>query len=55
VDKRARDPVSSTEMDVKVDLTLDIQFDDGTAVIETLKEIQARVADTLEAFQPEFQ
>lgn len=54
-EKRARDPVSGKEMNVKLNLTVEIQFSDGTPVIETLKEIHSRVADTIEVFQPEFE
>jgi hypothetical protein len=54
-EKRARDPVSGKEMNVKLNLTVEIQFSDGPPVIETLKEIQSQVADTIEAFQPEFE
>jgi hypothetical protein len=51
----ARDPVTGKEVHVQINLTLDIQFSDGTPVIQTLQKIQAGVADTLEAFKPEFE
>jgi hypothetical protein len=40
---------------VKLALHLEISFEDGSPVIETLDEIQAHVSATLEAFEPDFQ
>jgi hypothetical protein len=51
----AIDPITGKEVYVQVDLTLEIQFSDGTPVVETLKEIQTQVAIAVDAFQPDFQ
>ena len=44
-----------TEMYVKAVLTTQIQFLDGTPIIETLEEIKSQVARVLEAFKPDFE
>jgi hypothetical protein len=54
-EKRARDPVSGKEMTVKLNLTISIQFSNGTPVIETLKELHAQVGDTVFMFDSDFQ
>lgn len=41
-------------VDVKLDLTCSVEFDDGTPVMQTLEIIKLGVAETLEAFKPEF-
>jgi hypothetical protein len=50
----ARHPVTGVETHVQTNLTLEIQFSDGTPVIHTLEEIKVRVAATLEAFKADF-
>jgi hypothetical protein len=52
---RAKHPVTGEEMDVKLDIDTIISFDDGTPIVETLDKIKLGVANTLKAFQPEFQ
>jgi hypothetical protein len=42
------------QVDVKIDFTGRVQFDDGTPILETLAELVVKVKDTLVAFQPEF-
>ena len=55
-----RAPIRSTphpafgKVDVKVYVTSAIQFADGAPIIETIKELQTQVANTLVAFKPEF-
>lgn len=44
-----------TEMYVKAVLTTQIQFPDGTPIIETLEEIKSQVTRVLETFKPEFE
>jgi hypothetical protein len=41
-------------MEMKRNRTRSILFDDGTSVIETLIELQKRVADVIQAFEPDF-
>jgi hypothetical protein len=43
------------EVDVKVDLTIEILFADGSPVIETLEKLIFNVRQTLEAFKPDFE
>jgi hypothetical protein len=51
----AADPkISRYKVDVKFKQVLYIQFDGGTPLIETLKEIESQVSKTLDAFEPEF-
>jgi hypothetical protein len=52
---RAKHPLSGKEVDVQLAISVQIEFSDGTPVIEALHELQAQVTQTLEAFQPEFQ
>ena len=51
---RAKHPVSGTEVDVNIAVNVEILFGDGSPVIQTLNEIQASIASTLEAFKPDF-
>jgi len=44
-----------TEVYVKALLTTSIQLRDGTPIIETLEKVKLKVAETLEAFKPEFE
>jgi hypothetical protein len=41
-------------MHVQTNLTLEIQFSDGTPVVPTLEKIKTQVAATLEAFKTDF-
>lgn len=50
----ARHPVTGVEMHVQTNLTLEIQFSDGTPVVPTLEKIKTQVAATLEAFKTDF-
>jgi len=51
---RAPHPLTGEAMDMKIDFKSTISFDDGTPVIQTLKEIVFGVTETLDAFEPEF-
>jgi hypothetical protein len=42
------------EVDVKVNVTIFVQFADGAPIVETLEKIKAGVTETLEAFKAEF-
>ena len=42
------------EMDVKVDFAGEILFVDGSPIVETLEIVKLGVAETLEAFKPDF-
>jgi len=50
----ARHPITGQEVHVKLHLAMEVQFSDGTPVVETLEIIKLKVAETLEAFKPEF-
>lgn len=50
----AYDPTTGDTVHVQHYTDIRIGFDDGTPVIETLQELQLHVAQTLEAFKPEF-
>ena len=50
----AKHPISGKEVQVKINIAVQILLDDGTPVVETLKEIKAAVAQTLDTFQSEF-
>ena len=43
------------EVHMKVGLTVQIAFDDGAPIIETLQMLQLKVAETIELFKPEFE
>jgi hypothetical protein len=45
---------SMGEVDMKVHITIDVLFADGTPVIETLEKLIVSVRQTLIRFQPEF-
>ena len=51
--RRTPHPIAG-EVHVKVDITVDILFADGTPVIETLEKLILNVRQTLTDFQPEF-
>jgi hypothetical protein len=50
----ATHPLTGKAVDVKVHVFGQITLDDGTPVIETIKEIKTGVADTLRQFEPDF-
>ena len=41
-------------MDVKVEFAAQITFADGTPIVETLEIVALFVAETLDAFKPDF-
>jgi len=47
-------PLTGRAVDVKVHVVGQIKLDDGTPVIEAIKEIKTGVADTLRQFEPDF-
>lgn len=47
-------PVTGKETRMMMDLTLEVEFDDGIPVVETLRTITKKVAQTLQSFEPEF-
>lgn len=51
----AQHPVSGKEVYVQLNFSLQVTFDDGEPVVETLKELQSQVTETLAVFQPEFE
>jgi hypothetical protein len=54
VKRSAIHPLTGKAVDVKVHVFGQITLDDGTPVIETIKEIKTGVADTLRQFEPDF-
>jgi len=54
VKRTATHPLAGKEVDVKVHVFGQITLDDGTPVIEKIKEIKAGVVDTLGSFEPDF-
>ena len=50
----ARHPITGAEVHVQTNLTLEVQFSDGTPVVQSLEEIKTQVAATLEAFKADF-
>jgi hypothetical protein len=44
--------IGSVEM--KVHMTGSVAFSDGTPIVETLEEVKLKIADTLNAFKPDF-
>ncbi len=51
----AHHPVTGEEVHVKMDLSLEIQFSDGTPVVQTLEILKSNVADVLDGFKPAFE
>jgi hypothetical protein len=51
--RRAIHPVHG-EMDVKLNLSADIEFADGLPVVEALEIVKLGVSDAIEAFKPDF-
>ena len=47
-------PVSGKEVEVKISISMQITFNDGTPVIKALDELQSQVTQTLDAFEFEF-
>jgi hypothetical protein len=46
--------IAGEPVDVKGDLSVNVTFSDGLPVIETLEELSSQVAQTLDAFNPQF-
>ena len=44
---------SSESVDVDIEVTFQVQFDDGTPVIETLEVLHSKVTSVLDSFKPE--
>lgn len=53
-ERKARHPITGRNVDMKVHVFIQITFDDGAPIIETLHKIKTSVADTLRQFEPEF-
>jgi hypothetical protein len=54
VERKTTHPLTREEVDVKVHVSGEIQFEDGSSVIDTIHEIKLGVADTLRHFEPDF-
>lgn len=52
---RTKHPATGEEVDVKISVEFEIFFSDWRPVIETLYGLKIAVAQTLDAFQPEFE
>ena len=44
-----------SEVEVKVDISAQVTLEDGAPIVETLQVLKLRVAETLDAFKPEFE
>jgi hypothetical protein len=53
--KSAKHPVTGQEVKMKLDISSDILFADGTPVVPILDEMETQVALTLQSFQAEFE
>jgi hypothetical protein len=54
VERKTPHPLTGDEVDVKVYVSGEILFADGSSVIDTIQEIKSGVADTLRHFEPDF-
>ena len=53
--KSAKHPLTGKEVKMKLDISSDILFADGTPVVPILDELETQVALTLQSFQAEFE
>ena len=54
VERKTPHPLTGEEVDVKVFVSGEIQFEDGSSVVDTIHEIESGVADTLRHFERDF-
>jgi hypothetical protein len=55
VKRTATHPLTGSEVRVKVHVFGHMTLDDGTPVLEAIKEIKTGVTDTLVSFEPDFE
>jgi hypothetical protein len=54
VERKTSHPLTGEEVDVKVYVSGEMLFEDGSSVVDTIHEIKSGVADTLRHFEPDF-